>query len=235
MSRPSHLQRFALVLAGLIMVCCPQTAHARRGFFLITTGNTVKHLGDVTAERQAEIREATEQMDDVRVGYLHDRFGVFWVDVWTWGGEYVLYNDSDTVWEIDEADAASLLGAPSGRVGKPFFYTVPPGVVVLGVLGLVWGVKSSRDAKRAKAERQELEQAANDPRYQRALATLTDYYRRRDEAGASGEQPTDPAISAAADQAAFDKAAQSITEQGIPREDAERRLWMLVSAAYARA
>jgi hypothetical protein len=229
------MHRFALVVAGLLTVCCSQTAHARRGFFLITTGNTVKHLGDVTPERQAEMREATEQMDKVRVGYLHDRFGVFWVDVWTWGGEYVLYNDSDTVWEIDEADAAALMGAPSGQLRKPFFYTVPPGLVVLGVLGLVWGVKSSREAKHAKALRQELEQAANDPRYQRALATLTDYYRRRDEAVASGEQPTDPAIAAAADQAVFDKAAQSIAEQGIPREDAERRLWMLVSAAYARA
>jgi hypothetical protein len=223
------------VLAGAaaLVICCSSTAHARRGFFLITHGDAIKHVGDVVPEMRPQVQAATGQTDDVQVGLLHQRFGVFWVDVWTWGGEYVLYNGGDDVWQLDPEEAASLTGKTVAQLQKPLWYTVPPGLVAAIVLGGCWAVAAGRQRKLAAARRDELQQTADDPRYQRALASLREHYRQRDEQAAQPDFQSDPARQAQADQAAFDRAVQTLADQGVAREDAERRLWLLLSAEQA--
>jgi len=223
--------RRSLVAAALATMCCSSTAHARRGLMLITTGNTVKHVGDVLPDMKESVREGTGQAEDLKVGYLHDRFGLFWVDIWTWNGQYVLYNSSDDVWELDDEQAASVMGVTGSQLKKPFFYTVPPGLVAICILGSVWGYTASRQRKRHKAERAELEEAASDPRFQRALAIIAESSKQAAEGVAPGGGEGDAAKLAAGHQAAYDRAVQTLVEQGIPREDADRKLWMLLSAS----
>jgi hypothetical protein len=228
-----HPFRRQILAAVLLTLCVDSTAHARRGLLLITTGDTVKHIGEVTSDMQASVREATGQLDDLKVGYLHDRFGVFWVDVWTWGGHYVLYNDSDDVWELEDEQAANLMGMSTSQLSKPIFYTIPPGLAALGILSAVWGYTASRQQKRERARRAELEEAARDPRYQRALTSLNEFNKQREQVAASGEAELDAEKLAASNQAAYDRAVHTLVEQGIPREEADSKLWMLLNAAQA--
>lgn len=82
-----------------------------------------------------------------KVGYHYKRFGVMGLDVWRWGGEYVLYDGlrssllgglSITYVVITEDEAATL-GVP---VSVPWRYHLPPGlVVVLGLLELAIAIK----------------------------------------------------------------------------------------------
>ena len=223
----------AWAIAGLLVLSLHSTAHARRGFFFITTGETVKHVGEVASNMKAGASEATGQAGELEVGYLHSRFGVFWVDVWTWGGKYVLFDDNDQVWELDQEMAAELMGVEPKQVGKPIFYTIPPGMVIVGLLGAGWAYNTRRQSKLTRLQGAELEEAANDPRYQRALGFLHEYHRQRI-ATAAAATDGDPAAGAAAaghdpaaDQAAFDRAVQMVAEQGVPRDEAEHRLWML--------
>jgi hypothetical protein len=216
----------AWIIAGLLVLTSASTAHARRGIMLITTGDAIKNVGEVADSMKAQVAEGTGQAGNLRVGLLHSRFGIFWVDIWTWGGMYVLYDDNDQVWEITREDAAELMGVEPNQVGKPIFYTIPPGLVVLGLVGAGWMYNSRRQSKQTRLQRAELDAAAADPRYQRALGFLDEYYRQRDAAppvGADGPPPDQ----ASADQAAFDRAVQMVAEQGIARDEAERRLWML--------
>jgi FtsZ-interacting cell division protein ZipA len=101
------------------------------------------------------------------------------------------------------------------------------------VLGGCWAVAAGRKQKLAAAQRDELQQTADDPRYQRALASLREHYRQRDEQATQADSEADPARQAQADQAAFDRAVQTLADQGVARENAEGRLWLLLSAEQA--
>jgi hypothetical protein len=138
-----------LTLVLAFVVLAPSRAEA--GIVLITRGDSVKHLGDVVPERRAEVRAATGK-DDVKVGYVYRYFGVFWVDFWTWDGKYALYKDR-TFWKLEPEEAAALMGTTVDKLGKPFFYRVPPGLIVLALVGLLiaWGwIASMRDDRRRK-------------------------------------------------------------------------------------
>jgi hypothetical protein len=217
----------AWIVAGLMVMASASTAHARRGgILLITTGETVKDIGEVSQSMKARVAEGTGQAGELRVGLLHNRFGLFWVDIWTWGPKYVLYDDNDQVWELTKEEAATLMGVEPDAVGKPIFFTIPPGLVVIGLLGAGWAYSSRRHSKQTRLQQEELEAAAADPRYQRALGFLDEYHRQRESAPPTGADEA-PQDNSAADQAAFDRAVQMVSEQGVPRDEAERRLWML--------
>jgi hypothetical protein len=121
------------VVAGIWLT--PSKAEAK-GFVLITHGETAKHLADVPADAKEGIRKATGQ-DGTKIGYCHSYFGVFWIDLWTWKGYHCLYKDH-TVWKLEPAEAAELLKVEEKKLGKPFTYSFPPGLIIVVLLTLVF-------------------------------------------------------------------------------------------------
>lgn len=111
----------------------PGTASAK--IALITTGDTITHLGDV-----GKVPGGAKGLPfggTIGVGYKWSYAGLFWIDFWTWGGEYCLHV-GDRYEPITPEKAAEYLGqtAPPGR---PFLYKFPLGLLILGGF-LLFGV-----------------------------------------------------------------------------------------------
>ena len=127
-----------LFLAAFLFAAVPQ-AEARRGggFKLITTGSTVSEVGSVVNSISGVPPELQH------VGFHYSYFGVFWLDLWNWGGSYVLYDGStsllggrESMMDLTEAQAQELMGG-SGRLSKPLNYRIPYGLALLvGFAGL---------------------------------------------------------------------------------------------------
>ncbi len=58
----------------------------------------------------AEVRRETGA--DVSIGYHDNRFHVFWLSLWTWGGQHILYA-GDNYRVLEPADWEELLGSPT--------------------------------------------------------------------------------------------------------------------------
>ncbi len=110
------------ILALTIVLALGTPAEAR-GIVIINTGDDILYLKDL-------------QPDDARdtgftkLGYHYERFGVFWLDMWRWGGEFCVYN-GDSYAPLTAEDLEMLGGAR-----LPFDYHVPPGLVIIGGIGL---------------------------------------------------------------------------------------------------
>ena len=84
-------------------------ARRRRGIpFLFMTGDDIKEIKTATGEDllflsgmegaqlgEAEKAQMKSSMSGMKVGLKHSRFGIFFMNVWTWGGEIVLYKGND--------------------------------------------------------------------------------------------------------------------------------------------
>src|SRR5262245_4055354 len=114
----------AVVAAALAF---PATAPAKA--VLITRGDAFSHLGEINAKKDA----GNALPADLAVGYKYSYFGIFWLDLWRYDGEYCLYHDKEYV-PITKAQAALFLGVPEASISEPFFYHLPPGLIVVGVL-----------------------------------------------------------------------------------------------------
>lgn len=105
------------ILALTIVLALGHAAEAR-GIIIINTGDDIMELGPL-------------QPDDVRdtgftkLGYHYKRFGVFWLDVWRWGGEFCVY-DGTRYAPLTDEDLEMLGGAQ-----LPLAYHLPPGLVAL--------------------------------------------------------------------------------------------------------
>lgn len=145
MFRPLALTLPALALAGTALMSEP--AHAGKGIMLITHGDAVAHYADLSGDSKKIAEEITNH--EVRVGYLYQQFGVFWLELWTWDGAFVLYQ-GDNVWKMTDEEAAMLLEVKPEELGKPFLYRFPLGLLILGVVVGVW-VAVSRLGKKSEA------------------------------------------------------------------------------------
>jgi hypothetical protein len=164
--RSHALRRANLLLAGLVALVClaPARAHAG-GFFLVTYGDSFKYLGEVPAAQKETIQQTTGK--DPQIGYKYSYAGLFWIDIWTWGGEYCLYKDK-TYWSLDRYQAAALLGVEEAALLKPWTYRYPPGLLIIGLVVLlvtVSVIQGSRNMRKA-------DELLTDPRYKRALEML---------------------------------------------------------------
>lgn len=224
-----------IFLAGVFLF--PSSAEARRrGIFFINTGDTVKEVGKVKAEFGPEIKQAVGASEVPTVGYLHNRFGLFWLDVWTWDGKYCLYTDADnTYWEIEKAQAAELMGVAESDVSKPLFYTVPPGLVILCMLVVVFAVVKMRELKQTREHQERFRAVAEDKRYQEALKIIQERMHPEDAADETGDESEEPypASQGVDYETAHAEAVQHLVDNGEDREEAEANLNMLVAAVVA--
>lgn len=222
------LPLLAVTLASLVA----SAAHARRGgVILITTGNTIKHVAEVANEMKPVVRAVTGTSANYHVGYLHERIGVFWIDFWTWGGEYVLYDDSEEeLWSLDEEETASFVGTTPDDLSKPIFYTFPPGLLIVGAIGAVCIGLETQARKSTSQTNAEVERLLADPRYERSLELVVkhDFQKRVAATGGDSEPGT-----IEDDAAVFKRAVQQLVEQGIPYNEAYCNLNLLVDAARA--
>ena len=209
------------LLAGFFL--SPSEAHARRGIVVITSGDHIAHVANFPSEAESQLRQETGHT--VQLGYYYSHFGVFWVDIWTWGGTYCVY-EGDNYEPLEYEQAVALMGGSS--ISKPFFYSCPPGMVLLLCVGVWYGVSSYRERKQTQALQEEISRIAEDHRYQSALKLMQDQY-TTDEAG--NELPPEQQIHQQEMQgpAVFEKAVQHLVDQGIPREEAERNLALLLA------
>lgn len=122
-----------LVAAMFVGLCAlaPSAAEAK-GLVIINTGDDVMEIGDVKAEARAEVEAATEA--GVKVGVKYNRFGIFWVDLFRWDSSFVLFH-GDTFYEVPEADLAEVSAVP---LKKPFTVTIPPGLIGLGAILMIF-------------------------------------------------------------------------------------------------
>lgn len=130
---------FTILLSVSVLIVTDSDAHARRGrgLILITWGDDIKDVGEITNRPPVNMGGPTFAPDE-RVGYFCQAFGVLWIfDIWSWGGQWCTYED-DTYYEIDEATAAYLLGIEESELSKPFLYSFPLGLICISVfIGLV--------------------------------------------------------------------------------------------------
>jgi hypothetical protein len=169
-----------------------------------------------------------------KVGFHYRYFGVFWLDLWTWDGNWCLYQ-GDRYWTLEKGQAALLLGKPESDLSKPFLYTFPLGLLILVPLMVLGAAASIFD----RAKPNPAAEILKDERYQRALVLFHEQMNRDDAPAApEGATQTDVPPPAAADEArrqqkiaaAFEAAVTSLTSQGIERGEAEEKLSLLLSA-----
>jgi hypothetical protein len=142
------MHRLIRILPIIIVACfvlAPSEAEARRrGFALITYGEDVTVLGKISNADALQAMQSELGPGNYEVGYYYSEFGVFWVNFWTWGGEFVVQN-GDTVMPVPREVAAQLMGAES--VGKPFFYSFPPGFIAILLFAGVWIFSKFKEAR----------------------------------------------------------------------------------------
>jgi hypothetical protein len=152
---PRSLTRLLyLVFAALILGA--GEAQARRGIAIISTGSTFSELGPVNKAKLSPIEQAAIQDAHYdTVGYQYSHFGLFWLDIWNWGGEYIVYNKVSENGEMIKPDqAATLLGVEESKLSKPLNYRMPYGLLV--IVGLV----SLKMVPRLLAKRRQAEPVA---------------------------------------------------------------------------
>lgn len=121
-----------LLVVCVFVVGLGGTAEARRGagFVVINTGDAIIHIKDLPKDKSLDTSLIEDRPTFGRshvfdkLGYRHERFGVFWFDLWRWDGEFVLY-DGDTYISISDEMADELGGS------VPWRYHVPDGLLIL--------------------------------------------------------------------------------------------------------
>jgi hypothetical protein len=120
----------ALLVALAFVVGSGGIAEAGRGgdaFVVINTGDTIIHIKDLPTQATLDtslLEEPGRGHVFNKLGYRHERLGVFWFDLWRWDGEFVLY-DGDTYLSISDEMAAEL------GESVPWRYHLPDGLLIL--------------------------------------------------------------------------------------------------------
>jgi len=215
-------------LVVVIVLLSPSVAKA--GGVIITWGDTVSYCGGVPDQHKLDVQAVHGA--DVAVGYHYHHWGLFWIDLWTYGGEYCLYQGKSYS-PLSPAEAAKLLGKPESDLGRPFLYRFPLGWLLL-TAGMAVVVLCMSLAKSLKDEFNPL---SRDLRYYRALALMSERAKR---VGAGTESQANGSSS-------FEVAVLYLTGQGISQVEAEQNLaqlfavlppdvhWLFADERYSRA
>ena len=210
-------KRILVFVVLLLAACLVSTdAEARGGFVLITYGESIKEIGPVVAEHLQTISDETGVTP--HIGFIHQQFGLFYLDLWTWDGHYCMYSGGQYR-ELEPEQAAQLLGISVDDLKKPLTYRVPPGLG-LGFLAFAIFV-IVRAHSRAKMNK--LQRLFDDARYQRAI----DLIRRRTEA-AQDKMAGEPVVEDAFRQG-FEDAVAYLTGEGVADSEARAQLQTMVT------
>jgi len=224
-----------ILRSGASVIACvlfsPGEASAK-GIIVITWGETISHLGDVSSQKQRDHGVS-------KVGYKYKYFGVFWVNLWTSDGAYCVY-EGDRYSAVEPKEAAYLLGRSDGDVSPPLLYTFPLGWLILAPLIGIGIIVSIRDKMKTKAIMRLFEV----PIYQTALQILhTEYAKQAPPQAPVEGQPagetqvpgprTEPVAPPSPDdgeryRVAFAAAVEHLVNSGVARDEAVRNLAAMV-------
>lgn len=219
---------------GAMLGACPSRAAAAP--ILITHGDTISDMGTVPPELRAAKMPAT------RVGFKYSYFGVFWIDLWTWNGQWGLY-EGRRFWAVPAATVAQFLGKNESELSPPFLYTFPLGLVLLVGFGVF--VIGARLLHRPPPN--PVRTLLEDDRYREALQVYVDRVSAPDppppprtlEASLEAEPPPDPAALDARRQekiaAAYQAAIGILMSRGIERAQAEEQFSFLLAATQPQS
>jgi hypothetical protein len=214
----THFCRYgAIALMGCALL---SPSKARAGIILITWGETVSHIGDVSAQNNQNLRTG-------KVGYKYSYWGVFWIDLWTHSGTYCVY-EGERYKAITAAEAARLLGKIESELSTPFLYKVPLGWIILGLLILFGAIARVFEKKTGT----DLDQLLNDSRYQDAFLRLQEHLAKQP-AAVPATEGAGPQVNTSDDtefRAAFEAGVHHLIARGILREEAERNFAVVVQA-----
>lgn len=135
----------APIVASLVLLAFANVSQARglgRGRLLFT----VSKLQDVPSDKQQFVYELGESP---AIGYMYSSFYSLFLDLWTWGGQYVVYSD-EAYMELTPELAAEL-GVSLDDLGKPILYRFPSGLLAFTLLmvgGTIYHVMTNRKPKR---------------------------------------------------------------------------------------
>jgi hypothetical protein len=116
------------------------TAHARR-WVIFGGGETVSAVAEIEPALAAEVQQ-TLQLAEPAIGYSYGFFSLFFLDLFTFEGGYVLMDRASGGFiRLDEAEVARLAGKPIDQLGKPLLYRFPLGSTLLGLLALFFALR----------------------------------------------------------------------------------------------
>lgn len=177
MVRARHVLTAVALALGLLGWASRAEAH---GHILITWGSTGSALAPIPLDQREAI--ATGTAPDVEFGYCFEHFGAFYLDLWSYGGRYCLFNDK-LHWPLTDAEVVEIMGAPPASFGKPWRYRLPPLLVVL----LLWFALMIAESVRGDREQQELAALLAEPIYQFAVGLMQRANEERRTAAGEGE------------------------------------------------
>ncbi len=189
----------------------------------ITHGDKFSSYGDVSEEIRAEMRAQGEEVL-TEIGYKYSHFGLFWLELWTWDGEWCAFNeDTNTYLPLEKDDVADLLGESPHDLSKPFRYRFPLLLVIVFVLAILGAIVS----RVGKSNEDKIKKLLADDRYQQAVAIMQDHQEEIEkQATESGELPPQ-------DDGGFNKAIEYLTSQSIERAEAEQNLSLVLGMLAA--
>ena len=207
---------------------------ADAGGLIFTTGPRIGKLGNIDPKFVEKVESETQK--GVAVGFLYEHLGLFWIDIWTWRPEYVLYKGEST-WALTNKECSEYLGIPPGSLPIPWWYRSPPGMfLVLGFVFVVlpWLYYRSQASSR---ERKRINNLLKDERYNAAL----DVYQRVISAELLGSvvmmpksmarstDDDDPIQHSQKNPKAFEAGVEHLVHVGIPRLEARENLENLLA------
>ncbi len=114
-----------VVLGGLFLF--PSSASAK--IVLITRGETINHVADIPQPTKnqllQEIRQQGGKCADLAVGFRYRYFGVFWLDFWTWGGQYCTFHEKTPYHDLSPNKRPSWPANPKGIWANPSCTSFP--------------------------------------------------------------------------------------------------------------
>ncbi|MCU0671470.1 MAG: hypothetical protein MUE69_01630 [Myxococcota bacterium] len=126
---------FALIAASFFLD--NDVANARRGFVLYGSGDTISHRADLDEALREQVAGELGLVD-AAIGYRYEYFSLFFLDLLTFEGEYVLFEEETDRYVPLDDEALESLGTSADQLGKPFFYYVPtawPLILLVGGFG----------------------------------------------------------------------------------------------------
>lgn len=111
----------------------------RGGLVVVGAGETLDHLASFDDETSERLR-AEVGFAEPAVGLKYEYFSLFFLNVWTWEGDVVIYEEGeDSYIEVTPAELREYTGRSSDDFARPFFYRFPLGQLALlgGLLAFV--------------------------------------------------------------------------------------------------
>lgn len=202
---------FTLAVLVGITFAAYGTAEARKGTFV--KGETIEVLDMPTGPLVDKARATLGGGGQVYFGFKYSYIGLGPAPVWTYDGNFVMYNSAGgNVSQYIVLTDDEIRALNGGKIPKkPFLYRVPIGLIIFPSMilaGLAWFFVWR--PLRARREARGVDDAAKDARYLHALR-MTEPQEQRDE---DGDPFTAPRHS-------HQEAVDWLVSQGIPRAQAE--------------